>query len=113
GKACNTSAGEGRSRGLTAPLAETAHHAMRTTAATASLGQICAVQELARDNLLHLLLELIVDVPDDAREEHVLERARARDSDPVLGHEPPRPRGHQQDPVGEEDGCANVVGAEQ
>ena len=79
--AVHTVAGLGRFFDDTAPVADSSHHTPTTPARARTLGQIWLLAVLARlggfagfpsDNLPHLLVELVVDVTDDARHECVL-----------------------------------------
>src|SRR6266540_1404380 len=106
---CPTAPGEGSSVASKTFVWNTMSQSAATAASASSLGAIWRSADLSRDNLLHLLLQVVVDVHDDLREQHVLELAGPGGGDPLLDHERAGRGGHQQHPVGQEHGLAHVV----
>ena len=110
---CQTSGGVGRSTRLKYPVAAMAHHTATTPTTIATLGQIWLIALRIQGSALHLLREIVVDVDDDLRQEHVLERPRPWCRDPILGEQRSRSGRHDDHTVRQEDGlerCASRTG---
>ena len=103
----------GQKHGLKYPVAAMAHHTATTPTTIATLGQIWLIALRIQGSALHLLREIVVDVDDDLRQEHVLERPRPWCRDPILGEQRSRSGRHDDHTVRQEDGlerCASRTG---
>ena len=104
-----TEAGEGKRLRSNTPSAYMAHQSRRIAPTIATRGQIWLIADFSRDNFLHLLQQGFVDVDDRLADENILEVARARRRNSMLGDERSRASGHEQHPVGQKHSLANVV----
>src|SRR4029077_17041843 len=106
-----TTAGEGMAE--ESVVAATIAHTPMTPAIPARGGASSLASHLARATRVDLPHQQLVDLRDDARDEDVVEVARARGVDPELLQEPSRRGRHDEHAVGQQGRLPDVVGHEQ